>query len=364
LKVALVFLSGGGMSGGPARSLVMQIPLLVKHPEIERLDVFFPPAFRHMDGIEIPVHTWDFRDWMKGFSGLRARISELDPDVVFIPNGTWFDAGDIPVVCMVRNAEPLVAPFGRNSIAKGLKNLLKKKMARKACRKSARVIAVSEFVRDILVEKWNIDSGKISVVPHGVQSPGPEIRPELPPGIGEGDFWFTAGSLVPYRGLEDIVEAVSMRPGEEKLVIAGASEDSDRYRKKMCRLAKKEKAEDRIVWPGKISAEQMTWCFRKAKAFIMTSRIEACPNILMESMAAGAVSISTKNPPMPEFYGDVPLYYEAGDAGGLAEQIDAVLQMNDEGRQRIAEAACRRAGLYTWKKNVEMIIENLRRVAE
>ncbi len=54
----------------------------------------------------------------------------------------------------------------------------------------------------------------------------------------------------------------------------------------------------------------------------MTSRAEACPNTVLEAMAHGAVSISTDQQPMPEFYGESAAYYRATDAAQLASQIE------------------------------------------
>ncbi len=352
------------MSGGPRKSLRRQIPLLAEHPAVDRLDVFLPWKSQNLENWEVPIHSWPPRDWMKGFATLRSRVLTLKPDVIFIPNGNWFDTGGIPVVCMVRNAEPLLRPFGSNSLMQGIKNLLRARYARRSCLKSERVIAVSAFVKGIIAEKWNISTDKIGVVPHGVDPPDKAVRPDVPPDVEEGEFWFTAGSLVPYRGLEDLVLALSTRPVGEKLLIAGKPVYSTAYKEKLCRLAVRRGVSERIYWLGHISPAEMSWCFGESKAFIMTSRIEACPNILLESLAAGALSISSANLPMPEFYADTALYYNAGNCDELARKMELVSGMDRKAIEGRSTAARDRSELFSWTQNVDEIVGHLKLAAE
>lgn len=360
MDVALVFLSGGGISGGPRKTLSKQIPLLRNHGAIDRIELFFPSQFRGMDIVDNSFRSWPSGDRMVGFRNLRSMVQDVTPDVVYIPNGAWFDTGGIPTVCTVRNTEPIVRPFGGNSLYQGLKNTMRARRARKACIASDRIIAVSGFVKDMLVTQWGVDAGKVGVVPHGVETAQKQVKPEAAAGIDAGEFWFSAGSLVPYRTLEDIICALSMRPVDETLLIAGKPVYSDRYKRNMCLLARRRGVADRVVWLGQLSADELSWCFDNAKAFIMSSVLEACPNVLLESLAAGAISISSTSPPMPEFYGDAAVFYEPGDYNGLARQMALVDGMEPRCRRQQSETAHRRAALFTWERNVDKIVKELR----
>lgn len=84
-------------------------------------------------------------------------------------------------------------------------------MARRACNKAPRVIAVSKYVHDFLIEKWLIYLGKIGIVSHGVDLP-PNTDISLAPSSLKNfeniPFVLTAGSLRPARELEDIINAL------------------------------------------------------------------------------------------------------------------------------------------------------------
>jgi glycosyltransferase involved in cell wall biosynthesis len=175
--------------------------------------------------------------------------------------------------------------------------------------------------------------------------------------IVDDDAWvFAAGSLRPARGLEDLLRAVALLTAggrQLRLVVAGeADAGTRRFADGLFRDARAMGIDERVHWLGHISAAEMGWCFRHAAAFVMTSRAEACPNTVLEAMAHGAVSISTDQQPMPEFFGDTAAYYPACDAGALAGRIDAALALGAADRAPARAAARQRARAYTWEHTV------------
>ena len=237
------------------------------------------------------------------FLWLKSKIKEERADVVFVPTAYWLDCGDIPVVTMVRNTEPLLVPFAGNSLVDGFKNLLRARFARQASRHADRIIAVSEHVREFLVDRWGIPVEKIGVVYHGVEQSVPESEMVRPEALKSERYIFTAGSIRPARGLEDVIEALSLLSGNEAsltLAIAGKVDDgSQSYKRRLDNLAQRLGVATRIIWLGQLEAARMAWCYRNCAAFVMTSRAEACPNTALEAMSHGCRIVSTAQPPMP-----------------------------------------------------------------
>lgn len=375
MHIAMVYLSGGGLSGGARNTLQALVSELRRHGAVQQLDLFVPPRATDLPEVApLSPETWPAKDFLLGFPALKRRIRSLRPDVVFIPNAAWFDAGGdkkekkIPVVCMVRNMEALLAPFGENPWRIGVKNVLRAMAARRACRKADRVIAVSNFVREFLQRRWRIGDEKIGVVYHGVSVP-PEGKIRPPQGLSESDqpFWFSAGSFIPYRGYEDVLRAFSRRVKDgrnERLALAGGPVYSDDYLRRMKRLAEELGLGNRVRWLGYIDAGQMAWCFRHATAFLMPSRLEACPNLVLEAMAAGAISISTTHPPMPELFGPAATYYPAGDADALAAAMEQVAVLSPSPRQAALRTARERAAEFSWPATAQRTVEQLQRARE
>jgi glycosyltransferase involved in cell wall biosynthesis len=381
MRIALVNLTSGGLSGGYRKYLDRLTPRLRLQPGVDRLDVFMPPALAGRDEL-----SWPRRDSLTGYRGLRKEIARLHPDVVFIPTARWFDTGGVPTVVMVRNMEPLEVPFGGNSWREGAKNLVRAYTARRACARADRVIAVSEHVSDFLRSHWHLDAGRLGVVYHGIDPPD-TIEPPRPASLsvlGRNPFLFTAGSIRPARGLEDLVGALAVaqtlpsvrsRPlsaagvgaeGVDKglqLVVAGqVDRGAEGYDRRLQDLAERGGVAHRIIWPGHLTAAEMSWCFRNAELFVMTSRAEACPNIALEAMSHGAVTVSGENAPMPEFFRDAARYYRPGDPSSLAVAIRETLALPRDEKEALRSKARSRAGDFDWDATAERTIAELRKV--
>jgi glycosyltransferase involved in cell wall biosynthesis len=362
MKIALVTLTRGNVSGGSRKHLQRVVPLLRAHPDVERLDVFMPPSLVR-DGEQ----TWPERDELHGFRELRRSLIALRPDVVFIPNARMLRLPGIPVVTMVRNMEPLEVPFDGNPLVEGVKNVARAMAARAASRRSDRVIAVSEHVRDFLVQRWKIPAAHIGTVYHGVDAPTDDslVPPATLLTVAGSRFLFTAGSIRPARGLDDLVHALPEVPADVRLVIAGSVDRGfESYGRRIRTLADERGVASRIVWAGQLDARAMSWCFRNAALFVMTSRAEACPNTVLEAMAHGAVSVSTNHAPMPEFFGDGALYYRERDAADLARRLVGALAWNDDHRARMRDAAIARARRYTWDATARATVVELQRALD
>lgn len=354
MRVAVVNLTAGGLSGGYRKYLARLMPLMAADDRISSLTVFVPGATQSLDpGLD--VRTWDAREPRRRFAGVVRDVAALMPDVVFVPTARHASFGSIPVVTMVRNMEPLTVPFGGNSWGEGLRNVGRAWAARRASRRADRVIAVSHHVRDFIVSRWAIDSARVGVVHHGVDpasaegGPLRDARPTL----------FTAGSIRPARGMEDALRALALLPRDVRLVVAGEVDARcDGYAAGLHRLARALGVEDRVTWAGQLGTQQMAQAFRACTAFVMTSRAEACPNTALEAMSHGCATISVDREPMPEMFGDAALYYPPGDTATLSSRVNVVLADPAE-HSRLGRAALRRSTVFTWEHTRDRTIEQL-----
>ena len=355
MRLAVVNLTGGGLSGGYRKYLRQLMPRLAADARVEALRIFVPPvaAVTLEPGLDV-------RRWAPGRGGLHALVRDVSAfgaDVVFVPTARHMGFGRAPVVTMVRNMEPLLVPFGGNTWGEGLRNLARAWAARRASRRARRVIAVSAHVRGFLVERWRIPAERIGLVYHGVD---PVL---VPPAGRQGTrrTIFTAGSVRPARGLEDALRAMPLLPDDVHLLVAGAvNRGAARYARRLRDLARTLGVGARVTFAGELDDQAMTAAFRQCSAFVMTSRAEACPNTALEAMSAGTVTVSVDHPPMPEFFAEAALYYRAGDQEGLARQLQTALRNGTE-RTRLSRAAVERARLYTWDQTCEKTIQELER---
>ena len=305
-------------------------------------------------------------DSLAGRGQLRQEIRRVSPDVVFFPSNRWLDLGRIPSVSMVQSMLPMVMPFGGNGWRDIVKNLMRLLYTWRAGKRANRVIAVSNYVQKFLIDTWHIAPERIGVIYHGVNPPlaaEAQIMPNGIPGEWTGRFLFTAGSMHPYRGLDNVIKAMAINASQgvrPPLVVAGGADHTQLpYLKRMQNLAEKLGVQAQIAWVGQLNAAEMAWCYHHCQLFLMTSRVEACPNIALEAMSHGAFCLAADNPPLPEFFQGAALYYRPRCGEALAHAITAALAYSPERAAFLRMQARKRAGDFTWEKTTARTVHEL-----
>lgn len=352
MRVAVVNLTSGGFSGGYAKYLRELIPRLRDDARIAELLVLGPSGAK--DAVD---WCWPDGDAKRRRPALGERLDRWKPDLLFIPTARLYRWGGVPVVTMVRNMEPLVVPFAAPTWRERAVNVARRLEARRAARHADHVIAVSGFVAEYLREHWRVPQARMSVVPHGVHPPvDGGVQPRLAPGSlpPQTRVVLSAGSIRPARGIEDLLYALPILRRDSghqaQLWFAGApTPGAERYLASLKELSRALGVDDAVIWLDNLRPPELLWCFRRADIFAMTSRVEACPNLVLESLAAGAMSVSVDTPPMPEFYGDAARYYTAGNATQLATQLGSALSTPPAALFTLRAAATSRAQRYRWE---------------
>jgi len=377
MRIAIVNLTGGGLSGGYKKYLLNILPRLSIDPSIEQVLCASPHRLPVTDWFgELPKVKFiscNPMGFLNSLTSLKDRplqkaLEQFNPHVLFVPLDRYIRFRDIPTVVMIRNMEPYVGSFGHDTLSEQIRKSIQAMLARRASKRADRVIAVSRFVRDFLVRQWEIDSERISLIYHGVELPKLDNRGEKPlflPNDWQGRFIFSAGSVRPARGLEDLVDALvlSHRSGRDwpGILFAGETVPSMiGYRETLTRVLREAGAESRLIWAGSLNDAQMTWCYRNCQTFVMTSRVEACPNIAMEALAHGAVNVAANNPPLPEFFQSLATFYEPGDAASLVMAVDKALSTSATQRVQQTMQGRTRAKEFSWESTVGLTLEALK----
>lgn len=362
----MVNLTGGGLSGGYLKYLQQMVPLLQADPRVRCLHVMMPPGVHLPEDRGLETFTWPQSDAPLGYPRLRAQLRQVSPDVIFIPTGRWVNGDPIPTVIMIRNMEPLVTPFRGNSLRESIRNFVRAYAAQLACRRANRVIAVSQHVRDFLVERWQVNANKVALVYHGVEDPASRAETVIPKPLESYDinrFIFIAGSIRPARGLEDVIQAMAILVARDPtlaLLVGGNTDPgTEFYRRRLDRLAQALGVGTRIIWAGQLKPLEMSWCYYHCEAFVTTSRAEACPNTALEAMSHGCQLVSTSQAPMQEFFKEAALYYRPKDSVDLAAQIQRALDASPEERRTRQQCAQARSLNFRWSDSAQKTIDHL-----
>jgi len=377
MKISILNLTGGGISGGYKKYLQNVIPRMVKDPAIEEILCATPPSinikewFSFLSKVKfVTCKPYKFLRFSPDYK-LKKILDRFSPDVIFIPVERYFKFDEVPMVNMIQNMEPFAENIDVNSFTDKCRLYIQRLVAKRAVRKSDRVIAVSKYVKGFLLDKWSVPEEKIGLVYHGIESPliGECVRPNNIPKDWEGNFLFTAGSIRPARGLEDILGAMKYLMLEKVsikgLVIGGETESRMvPYRRKLEEWIKINNLSSKIYWTGKLSEKEMSWCYRSCKIFVMTSRVESFGLIAGEAMAYGCVCISSDNPCLPEIFGDAAVYYHHDKAELLAETIKSVSKWDNHCCGEASKKARERAAEFFWDVTVERLLTEFKKAIE
>lgn len=373
MRIAVLNITSGGMSGGYKKYLKTLVPKLVVHPEVSEILLILP------DTITIPGLCQEKLSiqWAKMNSNyfvnkenkndIIKKVEKFSPDVIYIPTARFLKINSVPTVNMVRNMEPVAYSGVGNPVMERIKNVARELIAKQAVRNSDRVIAVSKYVKEYITAQWGIPGEKIGVVCHGIDIP-PEkdimIKPTSVLAHRENGFLFTAGSIRPARGLEDIIRALGILKQAHglsiNLLVAGKPDPYNaNYYKKLKRLISKNKCDGNISWAGELDEKEMAWCYKKCLAFIMTSRVEACPNTALEAMSHGCITIAADNPPLPEIFDNAATFYKQCSEKDLAVKISKVMSWDKQKKESALNTAKQRALFYSWDKTAQQTVNEL-----
>ena len=140
-------------------------------------------------------------------------------------------------------------------------------------------------------------------------------------GILKGEYLLAVGRLTPEKGLQYLVEAANRLPQVTQVVIAGASDHDDSYRKLLDQLDKGHK----VIFTGFTTGEDLNQLYSHARAFVLPSVNEGFPMVLLEAMAHGLPIVCSDIPGTRQV--DLPEqdYFAVGDVDALAATLSHLL---------------------------------------
>jgi len=370
MNVAILVPIRVGGSGGFVKHLSEVVPRWELSDRIDKISIFAPAGTLDalgtlgVDLVQVPRN-----DYRTGFLRMGELVKAGGYDVVLNSTARPVKLNGSPLVTMVQNIEPIQTPTYTMPYLWRLRLWALRREHAIACRQATRVLAVSNYVKNEVCRRFQLRQEKVDVVYHGFNPS--EVATVRKPDINipDRDFLFSAGSIVPYRGFEDILRALGEIRSKGVLVpcvvLAGSRSDPARsYEQSLRKLAKTVHITDRIIWAGQLQREEMSWCFNNARLFIQTSRAESFSNIQLEAIGHGCLCVSGNNPPMPEILADAASYYPLGDTCALASEIQNVLKMDkkEDGIRR--DRARQRASFFSWDKTAEQTLDALERAIQ
>ncbi len=228
-------------------------------------------------------------------------------------------------------------------------SLLRRKLIGWAYRRADAVVALSEGVREELMEDCVLDPGRTVTIHNpvdvaGIAAATEAVRDSIQDIPNSGPLIVGCGRLHRQKGFDLLIEAFAdLDDARARLVILGEGPE----REALETLARSRGVADRVLMPG-FESHPEKW-FAQATLFVLPSRWEGFGHVLVEALAAGVPVVSAWAPHGPADIlndGETGLMVPTGNAAALGAAIDRLLI--DEGlRGRLAEAGRKTAERFS-----------------
>jgi glycosyltransferase involved in cell wall biosynthesis len=248
-----------------------------------------------------------------------------------------------PVVAGSLRRQPLVVHVHGPWAAEGddgrLVRMVKRRVERAVYERAARVVVLSDWMRDVVVGSYGVDPARVVVLPPGVDrdrfSPGPSERARL--GVpGDRPLLLTVRRLVPRMGVDVLLRAVATLPSVHLAVVGDGAE-----RRRLEQLARELDLADRVAFAGRVADTDLTAWYRSADVTVVPSVAhEGWGLVVDESLACGTPVVGSRLGGLPSALAVAPdALVPPGDADALARRLRGAL----DGTAPLPDAAACRA---------------------
>jgi glycosyltransferase involved in cell wall biosynthesis len=225
---------------------------------------------------------------------------------------------------------------------------------------AARIITVSEYSRDRLVEFGVAPARKISVVHNGVDHFDSVVADQAVLdrlGLQPGGFVVATAGRQKHKNLAVLFEAF-MSPSLDHLTLVVVGPDDAK-----AFVADGFSPPTRAVFAGRISDAELRALYESAVCLAFPSTTEGFGLPPLEAMGLGCPAIVSPCGALPEVCGEAALYAAPHDP---AAWVHAILHLagNSEARTRMQGAGRARSALYRWEGSARKLLDLLESVAE
>jgi len=235
-----------------------------------------------------------------------------------------------------------------------------------ACRRSAAVIAISDFTAREVVALLGVPSERVITIYPGV---APRFRPipeaavarfRAEKGLPERYILYL-GTLEPRKNLIRLVRAYSrLRDPGLHLVLAGAQGwFYEGIFAEVERLGLKE----RVHFPGFVPAEEQAFWYNAARVFAYVSVYEGFGMPVVEALACGVPTVTASTTSLPEAGGESVIAVPPDDEAAIADALDRVVSDNSL-RCEMRDRGIAHAASFTWEATAVRTMTLYRQVVD
>ena len=241
-----------------------------------------------------------------------------------------------------------------------LKDFFYRLIIKKALKKSQKIITVSNFTKNDIIEQFKIKVDKIEVTYEGVAnlSKGRDSlfvaklnEAEVLKGYNiEHPFLLYVGNAYPHKNLDFLVKNFLQLYQENKdlrLVLVGKEDYFYKQLKDLAENLATDIEKTPIIFAGYVPDDKLEVLYQKALVYVFPSLYEGFGLPPLEAMAKSCPVLSSNVSSMPEILGEAAVYFNPEDGDDFKKQVKLLINDNSL-REEMISRGLEHSKKYSW----------------
>lgn len=173
-------------------------------------------------------------------------------------------------------------------------------------------------------------------------------------GLHKDEYICALSRLTEEKGIHFLIEAYKELKTDKKLVIAGATSDTDGYVKMLKEMAGND---PNIIFTGFVSGKMLEEIYSNAYVYVLPSKLEGMPLSLLEAMSYGNCVIGSDIAEIADVVEDKAILFKKANVEDLKEKLQMVCDDVELVEKYKSEASGYICGRYNWEDVVNRTVE-------
>ncbi len=213
------------------------------------------------------------------------------------------------------------------------------------------ILAASKYLQQQLLQLAEIPLNKIVVAHFGVDP----VFSQPADSILERPYILTVGNTNQWKRLDLLLDAFTRIQNEVPFNLASVGRPGD---------AERENWGDRVFRIDRLPEKHLAGLYQHTEAFVRTAPNDGTALTILESLAAGAMTIAPRTAAIKEIGGNAPIYFNSENLDSLIGVLRRIHQMPEDERARRATLGRQIAQEFTWENTTKQVLKALRRAAD
>jgi len=261
--------------------------------------------------------------WRLRTAGSRRRVlDQFAPDLLFCPfTAPYYWRPGLRMVAIVYDLQHVVFP----QFFPDEQRLNRERHVHQVVRHAQRVVSISQYVRDRLVEAYPAVGPRCVAIPLGLLQPCQASTPVGPVlrrlGLADGEYLLYPANFWPHKNHARLFEALRRLGTRRTLVCTGAP---NALTGELRACADALLGAGAVLFPGYLPAADLTALLQGCAAVVYPSLYEGFGLPVLEAMALGRPVVCSKVASLPEVAGEAAVYCDPTDPDDIARALSAL----------------------------------------